>query len=68
MIKNSAQIIGAMSLVELASKLEQACEKADRIYIASHTDEFLKAFTAFDEKLARLTEGQKPSATFNWES
>ena len=56
MIKNSAYIIGALRLLELAVKLEEACNKDDRIFIASHTDELLKLYTSFKEKLAAIEE------------
>ena len=43
-------------LFELAAKLEEACEKNDRIFIASHTDELLKLYTSFKEKLGAIEE------------
>ena len=64
MIKTSAQIVGATRLLELACKLEDACKKDDRIYIASHTDELLKIYNSFKEKLSGLYENQKPETTF----
>lgn len=56
MIKNSAYIIGADTLLQLAAKLEEACDKDDKIYIASHTDELLKVYTSFKEKLSAIEE------------
>lgn len=56
MIKNSAFIIGANSLLELSVKLEDACDRDDKIFIASHTDELLKLYTSFKEKLSALEE------------
>ena len=56
MIKNSAYIIGADTLLQLAAKLEEACDKDDKIYIASHTDELLKVYSSFKEKLSAIEE------------
>ena len=56
MIKNSAFLIGALNLLALSVKLEDACEKTDKIFIASHTDELLKLYTSFKDKLSALEE------------
>ena len=56
-IRNSAKIIGAVSLYDLTLKLEEAFKHDDRIFIASNTDKLIAEYTAFKEKLARLAEG-----------
>ena len=56
-IRNSARIIGAVSLYDLTLKLEEAFKHDDKIYIASNTDKLIAEYTAFKEKLARLAEG-----------
>ncbi|MBP3742071.1 MAG: response regulator [Treponema sp.] len=53
-VKNSSRFIGAVQLEELAAKMEEACKKDDKIYIASHIDNLLKTYSEFKEKLNKL--------------
>ena len=54
LIKNSARLIGAEQLEELSKKMEDACKKEEKIYIASHIDDLLKNYSDFREKLNKL--------------
>ncbi len=53
-LKSSARIIGAMPLFELCQSLEDAGNKQDKEFIVMHTDELLKDYLEFKEKLSRL--------------
>ena len=57
-IRNSAKIIGATSLYEFTSKMEDAFKHDDKIFIAANTEKLLNEYTAFKEKLEKLNEGE----------
>ena len=56
-LKTSASFIGATSLYDLSEKLEEACKKDDRIFIAANTDRLLSEYISFKEKLSRIKDG-----------
>ena len=55
LLKNSARLIGAITLYDMAEKMQAAFKSKDNIYIASHINELLNTYSAFKEKLARLS-------------
>jgi hypothetical protein len=55
-LKTSAQIIGAKAFAELAKKMEDACNKDDRIYIGANLESFLLAYTSYKIILGRLNQ------------
>ncbi|WP_294430089.1 ATP-binding protein [uncultured Treponema sp.] len=61
-LKNSTMFVGAKDLYELALKLEEACKKDDRIFIAANIDRLLHEYTAFNDKLSRFGEAQGDTA------
>ena len=56
LVKNSARLIGAITLYDMAEKMQAAFKSKDNIYIASHINELLNTYSAFKEKLARLAD------------
>lgn len=54
LMKNSARLIGALKVMDLATRMEEACKRNDRIYIASHVDELLECYGEFKEKLSAI--------------
>ena len=56
-IRNSARIIGAVPLYDLAVEIDKAFKHDDKIFIAANTDKLLGEYTAFKKKLAKLSEG-----------
>lgn len=58
-IRNSARIIGATSLFEFTSKIEDAFKHDDKIFIASNTEKLLNEYRSFKEKLEKLNEDEK---------
>ena len=66
-LKSSARIIGAKELSELARTLEDAGKAEDLAYIEANTDELLRQYRSYAEKLAGLqqddeaeNEGKEP--------
>ena len=53
-LKSSARIIGAKVLSELSKQLEDAGHNKDTGFIMAHTEELLKCYRAFKEKLAKI--------------
>ncbi len=62
-LKSSARIIGALELSALALRLEEAGNKDDREFIDAHTDELLKNYEAFIEKLSGLDDAEAEDDT-----
>ncbi len=54
-LKSSARIIGAKGLSVLAAELEDAGNKNDMEFIDKNTDQLLSDYTAYKEKLRRLS-------------
>ncbi len=57
-LKSSARIIGATGLAALCASLEDAGNKQDKEFIALHTDELLRDYLEYKDKLSRLEEKQ----------
>ncbi|MCR5253146.1 MAG: response regulator [Treponema sp.] len=55
-LKTSAKIIGASSFAELAQKMEEACNKDDKIYIGANLESFLLVYTSYKIILGRLNQ------------
>ena len=53
-LKSSCRIIGATAMSKLAESLENAGNSEDKEFIDMHTDELLKGYIEFKDKLARL--------------
>jgi signal transduction histidine kinase/DNA-binding NarL/FixJ family response regulator len=53
-LKSSFRIIGALELSKLAESLENAGNKGDKEFIDKYTDELLKNYLEFKDKLSRL--------------
>ncbi|WP_027727867.1 ATP-binding protein [Treponema sp. C6A8] len=62
-LKNSARIIGAISLMELAAKFADACQKKDKIFIAANIDKLLEVYTGYKQKLSRLAQSSGAEKT-----
>ena len=57
-LKSSARIIGATGLAALCASLEDAGNKQDKEFIDLHTDELLRDYLEYKDKLSRLEEKQ----------
>ncbi len=57
LLKNSSRLVGALKVFEMTEKMDEACKRKDKIYIASHIDELLNYYRGFSEKLSALNEG-----------
>ena len=53
-LKSSFRIIGALEMSKLAESLENAGNKDDKEYIDKYTDDLLKDYMEFKDKLSRL--------------
>ncbi|WP_191016852.1 ATP-binding protein [Treponema zioleckii] len=59
-MRTSAHVVGAMSLFELSSKIEEAFGQSDKLFVSSHTDELLSLCRTIKEELSPLSqEGRK---------
>jgi CheY-like chemotaxis protein len=61
-LKSSLRIIGAMELSKLAESLEEAGNKDNREFIDMYTDDLLKEYIEFKDKLAGLNQGEAEDA------
>ena len=55
-LKTSAKIIGAKAFCELAQKMEDACNKDDKIYIGANLESFIMAYTSYKIILGHLNQ------------
>lgn len=53
--KTSSMLVGAICLSDLASKLEEACKKDDKIFVSANTEKFLSEYREFRKKLQPLS-------------
>lgn len=58
-IRNSARLIGALSLFSLSTKIEEAFARDDKLFVAANVEALLNEYRAFKDKLAGLNEGVK---------
>lgn len=56
-LQTSARIIGAVSLYDFASRMNNAFKHDDKLFIAANTDKLLSECAAFKEKMARFDYG-----------
>ena len=57
-LKSSCRIIGATEMSKLAESLEDAGNKENKEFIDMSTDELLKGYLEYEDKLSRLAEGE----------
>lgn len=53
-LKSSCRIIGALELSDFAKSLEDAGNNKDTSYISANTDDFLKKYNEYKDKLSRI--------------
>jgi CheY-like chemotaxis protein len=54
LIRTSARIIGAVSLFDFTSKMEDAFKKDDKLFISANTDKLLKECQDFKKRLEKM--------------
>jgi len=54
LIRTSARIIGALSLFDFTSKMEDAFKKDDKLFISANTDKLLKECEDFKKRLEKM--------------